>query len=139
MSDLHCYLAELLPVPGSPAKAVRYPVCEWRGAGHTRDAAMHPLNRFVCSWLTSDMADLSRCDDVLQAITQLEAGAYPAWYVDGDAFNVTMQVSGVQFNASHVGPDDAGYWNSAEGRFTLADIKNSLHTWRDFLLLSPSD
>jgi hypothetical protein len=131
MRDFHCFYAQQLPVPGSHAAAVTYPACEWRGdaAGVTHQ----PLNRFVCSWLTSDMAEVSRCDVVLHAMAQLEAGTLAEWFADGDAFTVDIRASGVQFNPSNISPDDAAYWNPIAGQFTLAQVKALLLAWRDFL------
>jgi hypothetical protein len=128
---LRCFTQTQAPVPGSTAQPVHYPACEWVDDG-TVDHR-HPLNRFVCSWLTSDMADVVHCDEVLHAMTQIEDGTREKWFVDGDAFNVDMQTDGVQFNPSHVGPDDAAYWNQPEGRFTGLEVKTLLRAWRDFL------
>jgi hypothetical protein len=82
------------------------------------------------------MAELPRCDEVLQVMAQIEAATRTEWFVDGDAFNVEMQVSGVQFNPSNVGPEDTAYWNQSEGRFTGLEVKAMLHAWRDFLTQS---
>jgi single-stranded-DNA-specific exonuclease len=76
MKHIHFFHHQELPVPGSAAKPVTYPVCEWRAPnGDATDAYQHPLNRFVCSWLTSDMAEVARCDEALQALAQLEASS----------------------------------------------------------------
>jgi hypothetical protein len=137
MQHIHFFYHQELPVPGSTAKPVTYPVCEWRAPkGHVSDDAQHPLNRFVCSWLTSDMAELPRCDEVLQMIAQIENATRQEWFVDGDAFNVNMQANGVQFNPSNVGSEDTDWWNLPEGRFTLAEVKALLLAWRDFLAQS---
>jgi len=127
-----CLIAEQAPVPGTLAQPVRYPACEWMGDDGAVDHR-HPLNQFVCSWLTSDMADVSRCDEVLQVMLEIEDGTRQEWFVDGDAFNVDLLTKGVQFNPSHVGPEDIAYWNPPEGRFTLAEVKALLGLWRDFL------
>ena len=129
---LRCFIQIQAPVPGSGAQPVRYPACEWMADDGTVDQ-LHPLNRFVCSWLTSDMAELQRCDEVLQVMAQIEDATRTEWFVDGDAFNVDMQVSGVQFNQSNAGPEDTAYWNQSEGRFTGLEVKGLLHAWRDFL------
>ena len=72
MKHIHFFHHQELPVPGSAAKPVSYPVCEWRAPkGDATDADQHPLNRFVCSWLTSDMAEVARCDEALQALARL--------------------------------------------------------------------
>jgi hypothetical protein len=129
---LRCFIQEQAPIPGSAARPVRYLACEWVGddgaVGH-----QHPLNRFVCSWLSSDMADVSTCDEVLQAMAQIEDASCQTWFVDGDAFNVDMQANGAQFNQSNAGPEDVAYWNQVEGRFTLAEVKALLCVWRGFL------
>lgn len=137
MKHLHFVYRQQLPVPGSLAQAVRYPACEWRTpAGDATDAAHHPWNRFVCNWLTSDMADVSRCDEVLQTMSEIEAGTRKTWFVDGDAFNVDIQAHGLQFNPSNVGPEDTAYWKQPEGQFTLTEVKAALRLWRDFLAQS---
>ena len=142
MREFHCFYREQLPVPGSQAKAVRYPACEWRGANAVNEdtdaVALQPMNRFVCSWLTSDMAEVSRCDEVLHAIARIETQQLTTWFVDGDAFQVDLKAPEVQFNASHVGPSDTDWWNLPEARFALADVKALLQAWRDFLMQSPA-
>jgi hypothetical protein len=95
---------------------------------------LHPLNRFVCSWLSSDMVELSHCDQVLQMMAQLEVNALKEWFVDGDAFNVDMRIKGVQFNQSNVTPKDTAYWNHPEGKFTLAQLKTLMLAWREYLI-----
>ena len=130
--SLRCFIQTQAPLPGSAAQPVHYPACEWVGDDGTV-AHQHPLNRFVCSWLTSDMADVAHCDEVLHAMTQIEDGAREKWFVDGDAFNVDMQADGVQFNQSNVDSDDLAYWNQPEGRFTWLEVKALLCAWRDFL------
>ena len=130
--SLRCFIQEQAPIPGTNAQAVRYPACEWVGDDGKVDP-QHPLNRCVCSWLTSDMAEVQRCDEVLQVIAQIEEATRTEWFVDGDAFNVDLNANGVQFNPSNVGPDDAAYWNQPEGKLTLLEVKQLLHTWRDFL------
>jgi hypothetical protein len=130
--SLRCFIQTQAPVPGSAAQPVHYPACEWVGDNGTVDH-QHPLNRFVCSWLTSDMADVAHCDEVLHAMTQIEDGTREKWFVDGDAFNVDMQADGVQFNQSNVGPEDTAYWNQPEGHFTWLEVKALLCAWRDFL------
>ncbi len=130
--SLRCFIQTQAPVPGSAAQPVHYPACEWVSDDGTGDH-QHPLNRFVCSWLTSDMADVAHCDEVLHAMTQIEDDAREKWFVDGDAFNVDMQADGVQFNQSNVGPEDTAYWNQPEGRFTRLEVKALLRAWRDFL------
>ena len=129
---LRCFIEEQAPVPGSAAQPVRYSACEWVSDDGTVDH-QHPLNRFVCSWLTSDMAELLRCDEVLQMLAQIEDTTRTEWFVDGDAFNVDMQANGVQFNLSNVGPEDTDWWNLSEGRFAIAEVKAMLNAWRDFL------
>jgi hypothetical protein len=109
-------------------------VCEWRAPkGHASDAAQHPINRFVCSWLTSDMADVARCDEALSALAQLQSHSLTEWFADGDMFCVDFKADGVQFNQSNVGPEDADWWNLPEGRFALAEVMAVLQAWRDFL------
>ena len=130
--SLRCFIEIQAPVPGSGAQPVHYPACEWVGDDGTVDR-QHPLNRFVCSWLTSDMAELLRCDEVLQMIAQIEDAIRQEWFVDGDAFNVDIQANGMQFNPSNVGPEDTDWWNLSEGRFALVEVKAMLNAWRDFL------
>jgi Uncharacterised protein family (UPF0231) len=130
--SLRCFIQTLVPVPGSAAQSVRYPVCEWVGEDGVVDH-QHPLNRFVCSWLTSDLADVTRCDEVLEIVAQLESATRKEWFVDGDAFNVDMQAAGVQFNQSNVSSEDAAHWNQPQGRFTLLQMTTLLRVWRDFL------
>jgi hypothetical protein len=130
--SLRCFIQTQAPVPGSAAQPVHYPACEWVGDDGTVDH-QHPLNRFVCSWLTSDMADVAYCDEVLHAMTQIEDGTREKWFVDGDAFNMDMAINGVQFNQSNVDSDDLAYWNQPEGRFAWLEVKALLHAWRDFL------
>jgi hypothetical protein len=120
-------------MPGSSAQPITYPACEWRSSQGEADFA-HPLNRFVCSWLTSDIAEITRCDEVLEAIGQLESGALDEWYADGNMFCVDFKPKGVQFNQSHVGPEDTDWWNLPEGRFDLSDVKVALQAWRDYLM-----
>ena len=148
MREFHCFYRTQLPVPGSQAPAVRYPACEWREAGQANEvagtesnleadvSAQQPINRFVCSWLTSDMADVSRCDEVLRAIADIEAHHLAAWFADGDAFQVDFTATAVQFNTSNVGPEDVDWWNLPEGRFALSDVKALLGAWRNFLVQS---
>ena len=133
MQYFHCFYREQLPVPGSQAPAVTYPACEWREGHEAGDVSMHPRNRFVCSWLTSDLAHVSRCDEVLHAMGQVEAGICQAWFADGDAFTVDIRAAGVQFNPSNVGPDDTAYWNQPQGRFAFEEVRSLLRVWRDFL------
>lgn len=134
--SLRCFIQTQVPIPGSGAQPVHYPACEWVSDDGSVDH-LHPLNRFLCSWLTSDMAELQRCDEVLQVMAQIEKATRTAWYVDGDAFHVDLQTHGVQFNQSNVDSDDGADWNQAEGRFTLRDVKAQLQTWRDYLAAPP--
>ena len=134
MQHIHFFYHQELPVPGSSAKPVTYPVCEWRGSqGHAHVDAQHPLNRFVCSWLTSDMADVARCDEAMSALTQLQYHSLTEWFADGDMFCVDFKLSGVQFNQSNVGPEDTEWWNLPEARFALSEVNAALKAWRDFL------
>jgi hypothetical protein len=135
MQHIQFFYHQELPVPGSQAKPVTYPVCEWRAPkGHAIEDAQHPLNRFVCSWLTSDMADVARCNEALGALAQLQSHSLAEWFADGDMFCVDFKTSGVQFNQSNVGPEDTDWWNLPEGRFALAEVNAALHAWRDFLV-----
>jgi len=139
--SLRCFIQEQAPVPGSAAAPVRYPACEWvtdRIGDDGEVDPQHPLNRCVCSWLTSDMNEVSRCDEVLQVMTQLENATRHEWFVDGDAFNVDLQIHGVQFNQSNVDSDDVAYWNQSEARFTLPEVKTLLRVWRDYLATTPA-
>jgi hypothetical protein len=133
--SLRCFIQTQAPIPGTGAQPVLYPACEWMSDDGSVDQ-QHPLNRFVCSWLTSDMSELHRCDEVLHVMAQIEAANRQEWFVDGDAFNVDMQINAVQFNQSNVAPEDKSYWNQPEGRFTLAEVKALLLLWRDFLAAS---
>ena len=132
---IRCFIQTQAPIPGSAAQSVRYPACEWMADDGTVNH-QHPLNRFVCSWLTSDMADLQRCDEMLGVMAQINGGTREAWFVDGDAFNVDMHINGMQFNQSNVQPEDTAYWNQPEGRFTWLEVKALLLAWRDFLAQS---
>jgi hypothetical protein len=134
--SLRCFIQEQAPHPGSGAKPVCYPVCEWVGDDGTVDH-WHPLNRFVCSWLISDMAQVQRCDEVLHAMAQCGNATPHPYFIDGDAFNLDMQNCLVQFNASHVGPEDTLYWNQVEGQFAVEAVTTLLRAWRDFLAASP--
>ncbi len=131
--NLHFFQRQQQAVPGSLAQHISYTACEWRLPQGEVDFA-HPLNRFVCSWLTSDMSEVKRCDEVLDAIAQLETGAFAEWYADGDMFCVDFKPSGVQFNQSNVGPEDTNWWNLPEGRFDLSDVNAALQAWRDYLM-----
>ena len=134
MQHIHFFHHQALPVPGSSAKPVSYPVCEWRGPkGHASDDALHPLNRFVCSWLTSDVSTVERCQEVLDAMGQIESGQHVQWFADGDAFNVDFSANGVQFNQSNVGPEDATWWNLAEAKFSSDVVQALLKSWLVFL------
>jgi hypothetical protein len=135
--SLRCFIQTQAPIPGSTAQPVRYPACEWLdddGSVHP----LHPLNRFVCSWLTSDITSVERCQEVLDAMAQIDAGQLSQWFADGNAFCVDFSAGGVQFNQSNVGPEDKTYWNQLAGRLTLPDLKALLSTWRDFLAAPPS-
>ena len=133
--SFRCFIQTQDPVPGTGASPVRYPACEWLG-DHGGVDHFHPMNRFVCSWLTRDLSEFVRCDEVLNVIAQIQAGTRAQWFVDGDAFNVDLQADCVQFNQSNVGPDDMAYWNQPEGRFTLDEMYALLRMWRDFLATS---
>jgi hypothetical protein len=130
--SLRCFIHIQAPMPNSGAQPVHYPACEWVGDDGTVDP-QHPLNRWVCSWLTSDMAELQRCDEVLQVMVQIEEAVRTEWFADGDAFHVDLQTHGVQFNQSNVDSDDLAYWNRPEARFTLPEVKALLRGWRDYL------
>ena len=129
---LHCFMQTQHPVPGSDAAPVHYPVCEWVGEGGQVDL-QHPINRFVCAWLTSDVNTIEHCQDVLAALGQVASGQRTHWAVDGEAFNVDVHPSGLQFNFSHVGPDDAGWWNLPEACFALAQVRDLLSAWCAYL------
>ena len=133
---LHCFIQQQAPVPGSGAQPVRYPVCEWVDAQGEVDA-QHPLNRFVCAWLTSDVNTVAHCQDVLAALGQVASGQRTHWAVDGDAFNVDVHANGLQFNFSHVGPDDQGWWNLPEGCFAIQQVRELLSTWCRYLQTDP--
>lgn len=132
---LRCLIQHQAPVPGTSAQPVYFPACEWLGDAGVVDHA-HPLNRFVCSWLTSDVNSAVRCQEVLDALAQVGSGQRAQWFADGDAFCVDFSAAGVQFNPSHIGPDDTGYWNQPEGQFTHAEVALLLRDWRDFLVQS---
>ncbi len=133
MQGLHFFYDQQLPIPGSDASSVRYPVCEWRQLANEVAPQHHPFNRFLCSWLSSDMTELSHCDEALQAIEALLANHRQEWFADGQAFLVEFKKSGVQFNPSNVTPEDSDWWNQPEGRFTLKDVQSALQQWRHFL------
>ena len=130
--SLRCFIQTQAPVPGSTAQPVHYPACEWVGEGAEVDVC-HPLNRFVCAWLTSDVNTVERCQDVLAALGQVASGQRTHWAVDGDAFNVDVYAHGLQFNFSHVGPDDQGWWNLPEGCFAIAQVRELVSTWCQYL------
>ena len=130
--SLRCFIQTQAPIAGTGAQPVHYPMCEWVSEDGAVDH-LHPLNRFVCSWLTSDMSELSRCDEVLHVMAQIEAATRQEWFVDGDAFNVDMRINGVQFNQSNVDSDDSTHWNRPDARFTLPEVKTWLGVWRDYL------
>ena len=135
MMNLHFFQRQEQTMPGSLAQPVTYPACEWRSPHAEAELDhTHPFNRFLCSWLTSDMADVTRCDEVLGAMDQLASGALTEWYADGDMFCVDFKPSGVQFNQSNVGPEDTDWWNLPEARFDLPDVKAALQAWRDYLV-----
>ena len=128
---LRCFIQEQLPVPGSAAQLVRYPACEWVGEDGRVDHH-HPRNRFLSSWLTSDVSHVARCQEVLDAMARIET-PLAQWFADGDAFCVDFSARGVQLNQSNVGPEDKAYWNLPEARFTLSEVAECLRLWRDFL------
>lgn len=134
LMHLHFFQRHEPPIAGSAAQPVRYAACEWRCPD---DDSMpkheHPMNRFVCSWLTSDMAEVVRCDEALDAIEKIETQALTEWYADGEMFCVDFARNSVQFNQSNVGPEDTDWWNLPEARFTLSDVKFALQAWRDYL------
>lgn len=128
-----CLIQQQAPVPGSAAEPVRFPMCEWLDEGNDAADAQHPLNRFVCAWLTSDVNTVEHCHDVLAAVGQVASGQRTHWAVDGDAFNVDVHAQGVQFNFSHVGPEDEGWWNLPQGRFALNQVREAVSLWLRYL------
>ncbi len=134
--SLRCFIQEQAPIPGSGAQPVRYPACEWRGPRAELELR-DPLNRFVCAWLTSDVNTVERCHEVLQAMGEIESGQRAQWFADGDAFCVDLTDQGVQFNPSHIGPQDTAFWNQPDGRFTLLQVKTWLLDWQRFLAALP--
>ena len=133
---LRCFIQEQAPIPGTVAQPVRYPVCEWVGDDGPVDV-QHPLNRFVCAWLTSDVNTLERCQEVQAVLAQVASGQRAHGAVDGDAFNVDVQPQGVQFNFSHVGPDDLAWWNLPQGRFSISAVRDVLSAWGQYLQTDP--
>jgi len=130
--SLRCFTQTQAPIPGSGAQPVCYPACEWVDDDGAVDQ-QHPLNRFVCSWLTSDVNTVERCQEVLDAMAQVQMGQRSQWFADGDAFCVDFSASGVQFNQSNVGPEDKTYWNQPDGRFTLYELIEICTSWLNFL------
>ena len=129
---LRCFIQEQAPIPGTAAQPVRYPACEWVGDEGEVDL-QHPFNRFVCSWLSSDVNSVERCQEVLDAMAQIESGQRAQWFADGDAFCVDFSAAGVQFNFSHVETEDRGWWGLPEGCFVLGQIHGALAAWCKFL------
>lgn len=129
---LRCLIQTLAPVPGTGAQPVHYPVCEWVGDDGTVDH-LDPLNRFVCSWLTSDVNTVERCKEVLYAISQIETGQCVQWFADGDAFCVDFSVDSVQFNQSNVEPENTVWWNLPEAKFRLDFVQGLLESWLIFM------
>ncbi len=129
---LRCLIQTQEPVPGSGALPVRYPACEWVGDDGSVDH-LHPLNRFVCSWLTSDINTVERCQEALGAIAQIEAGQCTHWFADGDAFCVGFSVDSVQFNQSNVEPEDTAWWNLPEAKFRPDFVQGILESWLIFM------
>ena len=129
-------MQEQAPLPGSDAQAVHYPVCEWVGDGGEIDAE-HPLNRFVCAWLTSDVNTVEQCQNVLDVLAQVASGQRTHWSLDGDAFNVDVHPHGLQFNFSHVGPDDTAWWNLPEGRLPMQPVCELVSSWCRYLQTEP--
>jgi hypothetical protein len=130
--SLHCFIQTQAPIPGSGAQPVHYPTCEWAGDDGLVDH-LHPLNRFVCSWLTSDLNTLERCQEVLDAIAQIQAGQRTQWFADGDAFCVDFSVDSVQFNQSNVEPEDTTWWNLPEAKFRPDSVLGLLESWLVFM------
>ena len=133
---LRCFMQVQEPVPGADAQPVRYPVCEWVGDDGQVDL-QHPLNRFVCAWLTSDVNTVERCQEVLAVLEQVASGQRTHWAVDGDAFEVDVKAQGVQFNFSHVGPDDPAWWNLPEGHLPIHSVRELLSDWCQYLQTEP--
>jgi hypothetical protein len=140
MQQLHFFYRQELPFPSSSGNAnskatTRYPACEWRPSEATDalEIDRHPMNRFLCSWLTSDMAEVDKCDEALSAMDALLKHDDAQWFADGHAFLVDFKTTGVQFNQSNVTPDDVDWWNQPEGQFTLQQVQDALRQWRDFL------
>mgnify|MGYP000125495783 CR=1 FL=1 len=134
--SLRCFMQEQAPVPGSAAQPVRYPACEWVGDAGEVDLH-HPLNRFVCAWLTSDVDTVERCQEVLDVLAQVASGQCTHWALDGDAFNVDVQAHSLQFNFSHVGPNDQAWWNLPEGCLAMHPVHESLSAWCRYLQTEP--
>jgi hypothetical protein len=131
--SLRCFIQTQAPIPGSTAQPVRYPACEWLdddGSVHPQ----HPMNRFVCSWLTSDITSVERCQEVLDAMAQIDAGQLSQWFADGDAFCVDFSAGGVQFNQSNVGPEMTAWWNMPQGHFSNVCVASMVHEWLSFLV-----
>lgn len=144
MQKLHFFYRQELPFTSSSGNAnskgaTRYPACEWRPSEVTDalEINRHPMNRFLCSWLTSDMVEATKCNEALSAIdallNQKKFNNKSEWFADGHAFLVDFKTSGVQFNQSNVTPDDVDWWNQPEGQFTLQQVQDALRQWRDFL------
>ncbi len=131
--SLRCFTETQAPIPGGTAQPVRYPACEWVGDDGAIDP-QHPLNRFVCSWLTSDVSDVARCQEVLDAMAQIESAHRAQWFADGDAFCVNFSANGVQFNQSHIGPEDVEWWNSPLGHFSMDCVRSTLQEWLTYLI-----
>jgi hypothetical protein len=133
---LRYFIQEQAPVPGTAVHPVRYPVCEWVGDDGQVDL-QHPLNRFVCAWFTSDVNTIERGQEVQMVLTQVASGQRTHGAVDGDAFNVDVNAQGVQFNFSHVGPDDSAWWNLPQGHFSIHSVCELLSAWCQYLQTDP--
>ncbi len=128
---LHCFIQELAPIPQSGAQPVYFPACEWVDDNGRVDD-LHPFNRYVCSWLTSDVSSVELCEEVLAAIAQVESGERTKWFFDGDAFSVDFLKHSVQFNQSNVTCVDEAWFDQESACVSTHHVLTLLKKWHSF-------
>jgi hypothetical protein len=129
--SLRCFIQELAPFPGSGAQPVYFPACEWVDDTGWVDH-LHPLNRYVCSWLTSDVCSVALCEEVLTAMAQVESGERTQWFFDGDAFSVDFARHSVQFNQSNVTRADEAWFDQRGACVSTQQVLTLLTQWLSF-------
>lgn len=129
--SLRCFIQELAPIPQSGAQPIYFPACEWVDDNGWVDA-LHPFNRYVCSWLTSDVSTVELCEEVLAAIEQVESGERAQWFFDGDAFSVDFDRYSVQFNQSNVTRADEAWFDQRGACVSTQQVQTLLKQWLCF-------